>query len=136
MPDWECNEEFEWALRQLDWQPRTEREEIYLRICQRQVRELTEAWDRTRRLLLKDALSLDKRRVHNAVLTFVSLGREDVVPELERILDQHGDKEMAETYLNCGNKSLADKARDWAAGRGYRISSGRGSHEADWGGWR
>jgi HEAT repeat protein len=38
-------------------------------------------------------------------------------------LDRCGDKYMATTYLNCGNKRLAKAAMDWADRHGYRLSS-------------
>ena len=36
-------------------------------------------------------------------------------------LNNYGDKEMAEVYLNCGNKILESAASDWAKSHGYDV---------------
>ena len=136
LPDWDCQKFICGVLVGWGWQPQTEREQVYLWICQRQTSELAKSWEQVRRILLEDVLSRDKRRMDNAVFTFISLGREEIISELVKILDEHGHKEMAETYLNSGHQGLDTAARDWARRHGYAISTGAGSHEASWGSWR
>jgi hypothetical protein len=89
----------------------------------------------TTRVLLPDMKSGNQRKIENAVYTFVSLGKEEIVPELIRILDAEGDKEMAETYLNCGHAGLDKAARSWASRHGYQISPLPGARKAGWGRW-
>ena len=136
LPDWGNRWAIGWALLQLGWQPQTDREVVYLRICKEETAALTQDWEKTRRILLEDVLSRDRRKIDNTVFTFISLGREDIIWELLKILDEHGDKEMAETYLNCGHQRLARAAEAWAYRRGYEIfKSGVGSGAPSWGAW-
>jgi HEAT repeat protein len=136
LPDWHSRRALSKALLQLGWQPQTEREQVYLWIGGGQTQELTENWEKTRRLLLEDVRSANTRLVENAVYTFVSLGREEVVPELVSILDTHENKEMAETFLNCGHKTLAEAARGWATRKGYTVMPFGSGGQASWGNWR
>ena len=48
-------------------------------------------------------------------------------------LFQHGDKSMAEDYLNCGSTKLAEAGRKWAGDHGFSIKQGTGSHRVQWG---
>jgi hypothetical protein len=52
---------------------------------------------------------------------------------LVKVLTQHGDKSMAEDFLNSGSADLYDSARTWAQNHGYYISTGMGSHRVAWG---
>ncbi len=52
---------------------------------------------------------------------------------LVKVLTQHGDKSMAEDFLNSGSTELYDSAKTWAENRGYYISTGMGSHRVAWG---
>lgn len=68
-----------------------------------------------------------------SLLVAIKLGLEDSEERLLAVLDVYGDEAMAEDYLNCGSKVLADGAGAWAKKHGYRIFSGLGSHRATWG---
>jgi hypothetical protein len=63
----------------------------------------------------------------------VKLGIKGSEEKLVDVLKEHGDKAMAEDYLNCGSKKLHDGAQDWAQSHGYIIGSGNGSHRVGWG---
>jgi hypothetical protein len=47
-------------------------------------------------------------------------GSEDILIEA---LDKAGNKNMAETFLNCGNFRLEQAAREWGSKHGYKIES-------------
>ena len=47
-------------------------------------------------------------------------------------LEEHGDIQMAEDFLNSGSERLATGARRWAESRGYTIVAGQGSHRVSW----
>ena len=51
---------------------------------------------------------------------------------LVKVFTQHGDKSMAEDFLNSGSADLYDSARIWADNHGYYISTGMGSHRVAW----
>lgn len=136
MPDWETRLVIGFALVRRGWQPQTERDKVYLWICLSQRDELMWAWELTRRVLLEDMLSAEQNRIENAVFTFISLGREEIIPELVNILDAHGNVAMAETYLNCGHAGLDTAARTWANRHGYSVTTGGNGTKASWGSWR
>jgi hypothetical protein len=52
---------------------------------------------------------------------------------LNDLLLVHGDKSMAEDYLNAGSKELHDGGAAWARANGYTIKSGFGSSRVSWG---
>jgi len=84
---------------------------------------------------LADLQSGDRRKTENAAYAFVSLGKEEIIPNLIDTLDTHGTKEMAEMYLNCGNTRLADAARSAASKHGYQFSSDPPANKVAWGSW-
>ncbi len=135
MPDWEINEDLGAALDRMGWRPRTEQERVYLWICKHERAALERAWPMTEKILLDDVRSRQAKRLENAVLTFICMGKEKMIAELVRILSDSGYKEMAETYLNCGHSHLAAAAREWAKNHGYNIISRQGSHKASWNAW-
>ena len=63
----------------------------------------------------------------------IKLGIRGSEERLIKALDEHGDKRMAEDFLNSGSPQLYYGAKRWANHHGYSISSGMGSHRASWG---
>ena len=94
---------------------------------------LRELGEKTTLVLLADVQSGDQEKIKTAVYAFISLGKDEIIPELIRILTTQGTKEMAETYLNCGQDELAKAAKSWASDHGFQISPGVGAHNAIWG---
>ncbi|RJP40590.1 MAG: ankyrin repeat domain-containing protein [Phycisphaerales bacterium] len=62
----------------------------------------------------------------------VKLGIPGSEDRLNELLQIHGDKSMAEDFLNCGSQALNEGAHRWAESRGYTIGSGTGSHRVRW----
>jgi HEAT repeat protein len=135
LPDWEMDVKIVEALRKLDWQPKTDREKIYLWICKKDGKSLREHWEQAEKVLMEDVSSGEKRRVENTVFTVISLGKEEMIDKSIQVLDQQGDKGMAEVYLNCGNSRLRQAAEKWARSHGYPILNGAGRNDASWGKW-
>lgn len=91
-------------------------------------------WDITKRVLLESIQNGNKRSKKNSVYTFIKLGNEEILPELIETLERHGNKEIAETYLNCGHRKLKEAAQKWATLRGYKIKEISGpSSKLKWG---
>ncbi|GFO68778.1 hypothetical protein GMLC_23570 [Geomonas limicola] len=67
------------------------------------------------------------------LLLAIKLGIPDSENELVGVLFEYGDKSMAEDFLNSGSQRLSDGGRRWANARGYRVSTGFGSHRSGWG---
>jgi hypothetical protein len=91
-------------------------------------------------VLFADLASGEHRKVENSVYALVCLGRDDVLPDLTRILDESGTREMAETFLNSGRPELHQAGTDWAKRNGYEIQhdeipGGVGDPQAKWGKW-
>jgi hypothetical protein len=135
LPDWDNNEKIGLALERLGWNPTSDSDWVYMWICKADGPALKTHWQETRKVLLADVKSGNRRKIENAVYTFVSLGQEEIIPELVHIIKKNGNREMAETYLNCGQEDLGQAARTWAKKHGYEILSGQAANEASWGQW-
>jgi hypothetical protein len=80
------------------------------------------------RKVIQDATN----RLH--VLFFgIKLGIPGSQERLNQVLDEHGDKKMAEDFLNSGSSELYEGGKRWANNHGYSIMTGMGSHRASWG---
>jgi HEAT repeat protein len=132
LPDWDCRIKFGEALNKLGWKPASEVERVYFRICKSDGTNLRGEWEKTKQVLLPDLQSGDSRKFANAVCAFISLGKEEIVSDLVRALNEHGTREMAPTYLSCGQDDLADAASEWTSAHG--ISSD-GIGKAVWKRW-
>jgi hypothetical protein len=75
-------------------------------------------------------IQVDRLKV---LFLIVKLGVEGTQQPLNDLLMKHGDKGMAEDYLNCGSKELHEGGAAWARANGYYISTGWGSHRVGWG---
>jgi HEAT repeat protein len=136
LPDWNLNGALVSALEKLGWKPASDAEQIYDWIGKQDTNHLKQAWGKTSKVLLDDVSSGDQRKVENAVYSFVALGDPKVVDDLVQALDDHGDKDMAETFLNSGNEKLEQAAHDWASSNGYQtITLPADSTPMHWGSW-
>ena len=63
----------------------------------------------------------------------IGLGRAATEDELVAALGAFGSEEMGEEYLNCGNPTLEQAARDWASAHGYEVISLPGVGAGEWG---
>jgi len=68
-----------------------------------------------------------------ALFLGVKLGIPGTEERLNDILMKHGDKEMAEDFLNSGSGKLEKGGREWAKKHGYFILPGMGSQRVIWG---
>jgi len=133
LPDWKINADLVSSLEQLGWKPSNAGEEVYAWIAKKDADSLKGKWDQTRQVLLADVESSDRRKIENAVYSFVAIGEPKILDDLVKVLNDEGSKEIAETYLNCGNDRLEEAARDWAKANGYDIIPGGGASRANWG---
>ena len=92
-------------------------------------------WPITKSILLSDVRSDEYNKILAAVVAFIGIGEKTIIPELEEILDNEGDKKMAEAFLNSGSKELRVSAEHWAKAKGYKIETGEGYHPVNWGKW-
>lgn len=121
LTDWFSNQAVAQALMKLNWQPESTQDSVHLLIGKRQREKLQDQWEVTKKVLLDDVGSGNPNTITNALFTFISLGRQEVVPALIEKLDSQGNKEMALAYLNSGQSQLSAAAEAWAARNGYRI---------------
>ena len=72
---------------------------------------------------LTDAIK-DKKLdiIYGAYNFFILRGEEGTEDILIEALNKHGNADMAEDYLNCGNGQLSKAARTWATEHGYTIT--------------
>jgi len=131
--DWGAGKSIAGALDNMGWKPNSTEEEVHYLVAKRDKYGLKKKWAETKQVLLNDVESDNREVVKNAVYAFIAIGNEEIIPDLIAILDNRGNVIMAETYLNSGNKKLDDAARDWARRNGYKITSGYGASDVNWG---
>ena len=138
LPDLGVNGALGSALEKLGWQPASANERVYFWVCQQDITKMKAHWEETKRVLLNDLRSGDYRKSESAVYSLVSLGNQEVTPELIRFLNESSNQTTAEMFLNCGNPELHQAAADWAKRNGYQTLQtnlgGVTAHTA-WGNW-
>ncbi|HOY10399.1 MAG TPA: HEAT repeat domain-containing protein, partial [Candidatus Omnitrophota bacterium] len=123
LQDWEARYEIAGALRQLQWQPTTEKERIYFLLSGGSDDGINAQWGAVEKVLMDDLDNGDERAVRFALYTFIYLGREEYVPKLIEVLWERDSSKLAEAYLNCGHDKLAEAASKWALANGYMVTS-------------
>lgn len=131
--DWNVGPAAASALNSLGWTPTSEKESVFLAVSKRDRNGLLSDWSRTREILLAEIGSFRRGRIQGAVYAFIAIGKREILPDLTAALDRHGNKTMAEVYLNSGSGELDKAAREWASKRGYHITTGPGAHTVSWG---
>lgn len=76
---------------------------------------------------------LDRRR--NLVLAYplVDVGQRGTEDALVTALNRYGGIDLAEYYLNCGNRTLERAAQAWADRNGYTVMTTPGYRGGQWG---
>jgi hypothetical protein len=134
LADWTEGPAVAEVLAKAGWKPSSDCERVLFAIARRARGELTQDWPTSERIILENVQLGDDAMIANSVYGTIGCGVTDMVSELEHILFASGTKEMAETYLNCGQGTLAEAARLWAAEHGYTILPVGGSSPVTWGG--
>lgn len=100
----------------------------------RYVYDLTKRYDNTTIVdgLVRKVIQDATNRLHVLFLG-IKLGIPGSQERLNQILDEDGDKKMAEDFLNSGSSELHEGGKRWANSHGYSIVTAMGSHRASWG---
>lgn len=122
------------VLDAIGWKPRTDEDEIHYLVAKRAHGDLQALWVDTKRILMKDIESKDPELISNALYAFIGMGREEVINDLLKLLDNHGTVQIAEAYLNSGNDILAKGAKNWTSDRGLVVQRySEGNSPVEWG---
>jgi hypothetical protein len=76
---------------------------------------------------------LTSSKTYRVYYGLIFVGAEETVSALAKSLKNVGNVEMAEDFLNCGNDTLEQAARDWAKAHGYTVITIPGSGDGTWG---
>lgn len=135
LPDWWGGQAIAGALVKLGWQPATLTEKIHLDVVRRNGNSLRNIWPQTKEVLLNDIKNNDTNYLYieNALYAFIGIGKKEIITELISLLNDYGNKTIAEAYLNCGSQELYDVGKDWANANGYTIYTTPGTISIHWG---
>ena len=125
-------------LTNIEWVPATDADKIlYFLASEKKNILLSERYRQmTKRVFLEQMQSGDNAKIKNVVYGTISMGWSAMLPDLGRILNEFGDKAMAEVFLNCGNAILHNYADVWAKQHGYSaLESPGGINGRTWGSW-
>lgn len=81
-------------------------------------------------------VTLDARNRIRVLILAVKLGIPGSEDRLNDLLAKHGNRKMAEDFLNCGSEKLAAGAKRWAQNHGYVVetaTSGQYIPQVTWG---
>lgn len=112
-----------------------DRKKILGWIAEADGRKLKKEWQMTKEVLLKELDSNNYRLMEEALISFMGIGNQEIIPVLIEKLDKKGNKILAEIYLNCGHSELSKAANEWAKTHGYTIDMGDGANPVSWGSW-
>jgi HEAT repeat protein len=121
LTDWTMKSDAGKALEKLNWQPETDRDRVRYWIALGRGTMLNEQWDTTKRVLMEDVKSSQRNLIDYALYAFITIGNQDVIPNLVDALHNQESKEMALAYLNCGQPTLEAAGNTWASDRGYEV---------------
>lgn len=134
LTDWDFGPKAAAALNKLNWKPESDPDKIHLWIALRKGDELRNNWSTTKQVLLNNVESGNSSKIKYGLHSFVSIGEREILPTLIKLLNQRGNVTMVNAYLNCGEPTLEQAARDWAQARGYRIiQTRRNDQTVPWG---
>lgn len=108
-----------------EWTNRSEARDVYKLIKRYENETVVEG-------LVRKVIHDERNRLHVLFLG-VKLGIPRSQERLNEVLDEHGDKKMAEDFLNSGSSKLYEGGKRWANKHGYNITQGMGSHRVSWG---
>jgi HEAT repeat protein len=134
LTDWDLAPPVARVLESLGWEPATSEDRVHYLAARRDKTGLLSQWERSRDVLRADILSDDQSRFNNAILAFIWLGRDETVSDLIAALDSRGNREIAEAYVNCGQKELQEAAQHWARHNGFVIAASGGQARIEWSG--
>ena len=125
LSDWHAGPDAAFALKILGWEPTTDEQKIIFLVASRDKEGLLKNWEYTKTVLFANIGSGDSKKVKNAICALISIGKDEILGELIRILntDTRRQKEIAEIFLSSGNDTLAAAARAWAKRKGYEVLS-------------
>ena len=108
-----------------EWTDRNEAQNVYDLIKRYENKTVVEG-------LVRKVIQDETNRLHVLFLG-IKLGIPGSQERLNQVLDERGDKKMAEDFLNSGSSKLYKGGKRWANNHGYSITTGMGSHRASWG---
>ena len=150
------------AKQQREKERQEQLERVYSWIDHGDKKNVLANWEMSKDVLLYELFSLHTRtnfvdgRAVRAAEALVKLGREELIQDLVNLLnrgehtfdiagvsnaharqfyspDRTERERLAEVYLNCGHKRLAEAAEDWARHHGYLVKRSSGSPRVGWG---
>jgi len=125
-------------LENRGWQPKTKAQRVHFLVGKKDSAALTapSQWQETKEVLLADVQSNDKQRIAYGLKALTALGRDDVLPDLLKVIEAQGTLLIANSYINCNHSVLRQAAIDWAKAHGYDIIELPGRSSAwNWGSW-
>jgi HEAT repeat protein len=118
LPDIDIMKSVVAALAKLHWQPRTDRETTYMRVCQNKWDEIAADWTHSRAVLVKDLQEKNPDVRAGAAAILVAIGAKDTLKELLEAIAADKENDLAFIYYNSGFSQLRNAAVSWALQNG------------------
>ena len=137
LTDWEIRDDVAYALRDLNWAPASDAEQVHLLIA-RGAEGGAELWEKregTRAVLLEDLAAGDQRTRQYAVNAAIVLGDDSMIAGLIELLVAKGNESMATALLASGEPQLRKAAESWAHEHEMAFDLKK-DPDLFWGAWR
>ena len=121
LSDWQIRNRVATSLEDLGWAPQIETDQIYYLLAKGKKEELITKQESVRATLLGDLRSSNPKQIAYAVFAFIDQEGEPAYKRLTEYLNEDGDCNAAEVFLNSGQKELVETAELWTKRHGYRV---------------
>jgi len=120
-------------LKDLEWQPSSDEEKIWVYVAERDRQSLLDNWETAKKVLIDDMEGAGNLEIQNAVFALIAIGQDEAIDDLVGILGKKGTAAMAKAFHNSGNPALIEAAQNWSIQNSAELDSGDENPVIEWG---
>jgi len=110
LADWKNRKLAAKGLNAMEWKPKFASERVHYYLATGQEQTVLDNWKVNKQILLLDLKSGDMLRIEYAIQAFFRLGKENMVAEMIKIMQDERSRIIAQAFLGCGNEQLHQAA--------------------------
>jgi HEAT repeat protein len=133
LSDWTLGPGILEILKNIEWQPSSDEEKIWVYVAERDRQSLLDNWETAKKVLIGDMEDAGNLEVQNAVLALIAIGQDEAIDNLVGILGKKGTAAIAKAFNNSGNPALIEAAQNWSIQNSTDLDSGDQNPVVEWG---
>ncbi len=111
LADWKNRKLAAKGLNAMEWKPKFASERIHYYLAVGQEQTVLDDWKLNKQILLLDLKSGNMLKTEYAVQAFFRLGKENMVAEMIKIMQDEQSRIIAQAFFECGNETLRQAAQ-------------------------